>query len=89
MTQKKNRKKIFLWNTINLLIIIVISIILLNNGAGDARILYTLVSSLFLFSGIFLKKTYTFLGIMIFILAFVFILEDSAFNLDFFINSNK
>lgn len=89
MTQKKNKKRIIFWNTLNLLIIILISIVLLNNGTSNARILYTLASSLFLFSGIFLKKTYTFLGIMIFILAFVFILKDSAFNLDFFINSNK
>ena len=89
MTQKKNRKRKICWNTLNLLTITAISVFLLNKGTDSAAVLYALASSLFLFSGIFLKKTYTFLGIMIFILAFVFILKDSAFNLDFFINSNK
>ncbi|MBO4699724.1 hypothetical protein J5690_08980 [bacterium] len=98
--ENKGGRKIIWWNTIKLLIILVLSFVLLNSGFRDSRFFYATVSALFLFSGIFLKRAYIFLGILILTLAFIFIAKDviipntsedgnSTFDFNFFINSDK
>lgn len=101
MTREKNgHRRILWWNFINLSVILTLSIVLLNADFNAQAVFYVTVSVLFLFSGIFIKRAYVFIGILIFALVFIFIAKDliissaseeenSGFNFNFFINSNK
>lgn len=95
MQQKKNSKEPAHWKTINWLILLLISVFLLSGVQGIE--LYSAVSLLFIFAGIFLRRTYIFLGILIFVFVLVFTVKDSFgssetdggnsdFYLNFFIN---
>ena len=88
MQQKKNSTEPACWKTVNWLILLLISIFLQSGVQGIE--LYAAVSLLFIFAGIFLKRTYIFWGILIFVFVLVFIVKDS-FDSDyfnFFINNN-
>ena len=74
------------------------SFLLINAEAGP--LFYGLAAALFLCLGIFIKRAYVFLGILILVLVLVFIVKDGffadsagenggSFNFNFFINSNK
>ena len=96
--KKSEERQIVWWNLIVLLLMTVLSFVLINAEVGP--VFYVLAASLFLCLGIFIKRTYVFLGILILVLVIVFIVKDgffgdpadengSSFNFDFFINSNK
>lgn len=96
--KKSEERQIVWWNLIVLLLMTVLSFVLINAEAGP--VFYVLAAALFLCLGIFIRRTYVFLGILILVLVLVFIVKDgffgtsdaengSSFNFNFFINSNK
>lgn len=99
MTGKKSEeRRIVWWNLITLFLMMFLSFLLINAEAGP--LFYWLAAALFLCLGIFIKRTYVFLGILILVLVLVFIVKDGffadsagenggSFNFNFFINSNK
>ena len=99
MTGKKSEERqIVWWNLIILFLMMVLSFVLINAEAGP--LFYWLAAALFLCLGIFIKRTYVFLGILILVLVLVFVVKDGffgtsdtenggSFNFNFFINSNK
>ena len=101
MTSEKNSKKrIIWWNSINLLIILILSITLLKSDFGDPFHFYGLVAAIFIFSGIFIKRTFVFWWILFLTMLCIFIAKDviisdnpddegKIFDLKSFINSNK
>ena len=99
MTGKKSEeRRIVWWNLIILLLMIVLSFLLIN--AEVEPLFYGLVAALFICLGVFIKRAYIFIGILILVLVLVFIVKDgffadsadengSSFNFNFFINRNK
>ena len=95
--KKSEERRIVWWNLLSLLAMTGLSFALIN--AEESFLFYALLSALFICVGIFIKRPYVFLGILIFVLVFVFIAKDgffgifseggSGFNFDFFINSNN
>ncbi len=95
--KRKNIKPVW-WNILDILILSALSAFVLNGAQGAE--LYSALALIFLFSGILLKRTCIFLGILIFVLVLVFTVKDSlginendsennGFNFNFFINSNR
>lgn len=95
---KSEKRRVVWWNLITLLAMTGLSFALINVEEGF--MFYAIISALFLCVGIFIKRPYLFLGIMIFVLVLVFIVRDgflassddengTGFNFNFFINSNK
>ena len=99
MTGKKSEgRRIIWWNLIVLLLMTTLSFVLINAEAEP--LFYGIVAALFLCLGIFIKRTYVFLGILIVVLSLVLIMQGDffgifsdgnfgGFNFNFFINSNK
>ncbi len=96
--KKSEKRQIIWWNLITLLLMTLLSFALINAEPGP--LFYWITAALFLCLGMFIKRAYIFLGIMILVLVFVFIVKDgffgisddengSSFNFNFFINSNK
>ena len=96
--KKSEERQLVWWNLIILLLMTVLSFVLINAEGGP--LFYGLAAALFLCLGIFIKRTYVFLGILILVLVIVFIVKDGffgtsadenggSFNFNFFINSNK
>ncbi|MBO7126304.1 hypothetical protein J6W78_02015 [bacterium] len=96
--KKSEERQIVWWNLIILLLMTVLSFVLINAESGP--LFYGLAAALFLCLGIFIKRTYVFLGILIMVLVIVFVVKDGffgtfadenggSFNFNFFINSNK
>lgn len=96
--KKSEERRIVWWNLLSLLAMTGLSFALIN--AEESFLFYALLSALFICVGIFIKRPYVFLGILIFVLVFVFIAKDGffgifsdgsggGFNFDFFINSNN
>ena len=96
--KKSEERQILWWNLIILLLMTVLSFVLINAESGP--LFYGLAAALFLCLGIFIKRTYVFLGILIMVLVIVFVVKDGffgtfadenggSFNFNFFINSNK
>ncbi|MBR4531156.1 hypothetical protein IKO70_01945 [bacterium] len=96
--KKSEERQIVWWNLITLLLMTVLSFVLINSEVGP--LFYGIVAALFLCLGIFIKRTYVFLGILILVLVLVFVVKDGffgtsadensgSFNFNFFINSNK
>ena len=96
--KKSEERRIVWWNLITLLAMTGLSFALIN--AEEGIMFYAIISALFLCVGIFVKRPYVFLGIMIFVLVLIFIVRDgftssqadengTGFNFNFFINSNK
>lgn len=96
--KKSEERRIVWWNLITLLLMTVLSFVLINSEVGP--LFYGIVAALFLCLGIFIKRAYIFIGIMILVLVLVFIVKDGffgtsadensgSFNFNFFINSNK
>ena len=96
--KKSEERRIVWWNLITLLLMMFLSFLLVNAEVGP--LFYGLVAALFICLGVFIKRAYTFIGIMILALVLVFIVKDGffadsadenggSFNFNFFINSNK
>ena len=96
--KKSEERRIVWWNLAILLLMTVLSFMLVN--AEAAPFCYWLAAALFLCLGIFIKRTYIFLGILILVLVLVFVVKDGffadsvdenggSFNFNFFINSNR
>ena len=96
--KKSEERPIVWWNLITLLLMIVLSFLLINAEVGS--LFYGLVAALFICLGVFIKRAYIVIGILILVLVLVFIVKDgffadsadengSSFNFNFFINSNK
>ena len=96
--KKSEERRIVWWNLIILLLMMFLSFLLVNAEVGP--LFYGLVAALFICLGVFIKRAYIFIGIMILVLVLVFIVKDgffadsadengSSFNFNFFINSNK
>ena len=96
--KKSEERQIVWWNLIILLLMTVLSFVLINAESGP--LFYGLAAALFLCLGIFIKRTYVFLGILIMVLVIVFVVKDGffgtfadenggSFNFNFFINSNN
>ena len=95
--KKSEERRIVWWNLAILLLMTVLSFMLINAEAGP--LFYGLAAALFLCLGIFIKRAYVFLGILILVLVLVFVVKDGffadsagenggSFNFNFFINSN-
>ena len=99
MIRKKHEiRQIIWWNLLTMCAMIGLSFALVNAEAG--AIFYGIAAALFLCVGIFIKRAYFFLGILILALVLVFIVKDGflgdssdenggSFNFNFFINSNN
>ena len=96
--KKSEERRIIWWNLLTLFAIIGFSFALINAEGG--AFFYVIAAALFLCVGIFIKRTYFFLGILILTVVLVFIVKDgflgdsadengSSFNFNFFINSNN
>ena len=96
--KKSEERRIVWWNLITLLLMMFLSFLLVNAEVGP--LFYGLVAALFICLGVFIKRAYIFIGIMILVLVLVFIVKDGffadsadenggSFNFNFFINSNK
>ena len=95
--KRSGERRIIWWNLLTMFTVAGLSFALINTEEG--LLFYVLISLLFLCVGIFVKRPYVFLGIMIFVLVFVFIVRDgflggspdengSSFHFDFFMNRN-
>lgn len=98
MRKKNEERQIVWWNLLTMLAMVGLSFALIN--AEGKALFYALIAALFLCVGIFIKRAYIFLGIMIFVLVLVFITKDglfssqddensSVFDFHFFINSSS
>lgn len=96
--KKSEERQIIWWNLLTMLAMTGLSFALINAEGG--AVFYGLAAALFLCVGIFIKRAYVFLGIMILVLVVVFITKDGffgtdgdenggSFNFNFFINSNR
>ena len=96
--KKSEKRQIVWWNLLTMLVMTWLSFSLVNTEGGF--MFYGIIAALFLCVGILIKRAYVFLGIMILMLVFVFVVRDgflggspdgngSSFNFNFFINSNN
>ena len=96
--KKSEERPVVWWNLITLLLMMFLSFLLINAETGP--LFYGFVAALFICLGVFIKRAYIFIGIMILVLVLVFIVKDGffadsadenggSFNFNFFINSNK
>ena len=96
--KKSEERQIVWWNLITFLLMTGFSFALINTEEGP--LFYGIVAALFLCVGIFIKRAYVFIGILIVVLVLVFITRDGffsnssdenggSFNFNFFINSNN
>ena len=96
--EKSEERRIFWWNLFSMFAMVGFSFALINAEGGS--LFYVLVAALFLCTGVFIKRTYVFLGILILVLVLVFISKDgffgnsadengAVFDFHFFINSNN
>lgn len=98
IVKKSEKRQIVWWNLLTMIAMTGLSFALVN--AEGSFLFYGIIAALFVCVGIFIKRAYVFIGIMILMLVFVFIVKDGffgtfsddaggGFNFNFFINSNN